>query len=109
MPSIFKVINLQKKKIETSKRTSLLTFPHLTHLVRSNNFLSTKLTKKIRITKEVFAAMVDKNKIEPKTSLQYVFTLLPKKKKRTFLISNNSSAKEKFIILINVFKRKIIC
>lgn len=79
MLSIFKDINLQKRRIRTLKRINLLTFPLLTYLVGTNlDYLShtrAKLVKKTRITKEVFGAIEGKDRIAAITPLQQVSIL----------------------------------
>lgn len=67
MPTVFKDIDQQNKKIKTLKKISLLISYLLTHLIKHNNLLSIRLTKKTRTTKKVFGTMVDKNKVKTKT------------------------------------------
>lgn len=69
MPCIFKAIDLQKRRIKIPERISLPIPLLVKHIVRSNNLLFTRSIKKTRIIKEVFDAMVDKDKFEAKTSL----------------------------------------
>lgn len=48
---------------------NLLIFFLLMHLMKNNNLLFIRLIKSTRATREIFNAMVDKNKIETKTLL----------------------------------------
>lgn len=83
IPSAFKAISKQKKRIRTLEKMSLLIRYLLIDLMESNNPLSTRLIKKTKITKKVFGAIVDKDKVVAKTSLSQMSILLSKKKKRT--------------------------
>ena len=87
---------------------SLLTFPLLIHLIKSNNLLlnRAKSTKMTKTTKEVFNAIVDEDRSKAKIFLQQVSIFLPKKKKKTFLILNASFAKRKTITSADVSKKR---
>lgn len=69
MPSISKVTGLQRERIKTLGRISVLTPLLLTHLVENNNLSLTRLTKKTKTNKKIFVTIVDKNKVEVKTLL----------------------------------------
>lgn len=69
MPSIFKIINQQKKRIKTLGRIKLLISLFLTYLVGNNNFLSIRPIKRTKTTKKVFGTMVDKDRVETKIFL----------------------------------------
>lgn len=70
MQSVFKSIDQQRKKIKTPERISLLIFPLLIYLMGSNPPIKTRLTKRIKTTKEAFGIIKDKNKVAAITSLQ---------------------------------------
>ena len=106
MPSVSEATGQQRRKIRTLGRISPLTPPLLTYLVGSNNLPPTKPIKRIRTTKEVLGAMVDEDRVEVKTPLQQVSTLLAKRKKRISPTSNASSAKEKAITPASVLRRR---
>lgn len=76
----------------------------MTYLIKSNHLLLIK--KKTRTTKKIFDVAVDKDKIEAKTFLQQMLTLLSRKKIRTSFISNAFSVKKKTINLVNVLKKR---
>lgn len=78
------------------------------YLAESNNLLLIKarLIKKIKTVKEVFNIVVNKNKVEGKIPLQQVSTPLLKKRKKTSLIFNTFSVKEKAITLANIPKKR---
>lgn len=69
MPNVCKAIDQKKRMIKTLGRISPLTSPLLTHLVKNNNLLFTRPIKKTRITKKIFGAIVDKDKVKTKTFL----------------------------------------
>lgn len=88
---------LIKRKIKTLERISLLTLFLLTHLIGSNNFLSTRLIKKTRTSKEIFGVMIEENKVVAKIFLQQVSKLLPKEKKKIFSILSSFFTKKKLL------------
>ena len=63
--------------------------------------------KRTRTIKEVLGNVVDNNKDEAKTFLQQVSTILPKRERKTSLMSNAFTAEEKAISPTNVLKRRI--
>lgn len=81
MLNVSKITNQHKKKIKSSRKINLLTTSLLIYLVENNNFLPTKSTKKIKTTKEVLVAILDKDKVKTKIFLDKVLMLLSKKKK----------------------------
>lgn len=85
MLGISKATNQQKKKIRTLRKISLLTPLLLIYLVENNNLPFTRLIKKIKTTKKVFGAMVDKNKVKAKIFLQQISISLLKKRKKPLL------------------------
>lgn len=95
-----------KKKMKDVKKINPLTPPLLIYLVRNNNFLLTKLSKKPKTTKEVFDTIVNKDWVKAKTPIEQVLTLLSKKKKKTSLLSNTFFIKKKAITPTNIFKKK---
>lgn len=76
------------------------------HLVENNNLLPTKLKKKNKITKEVFGAIIDKDRDEAKIHLQQVSTSFLTKKKKISSMLNTFSTEGKAIILANIPKKK---
>lgn len=70
MQSVSKNIDQQKKKIKTPEIISLLTFSLLIYLMGSNPLIKTRLTKRIKTTKEAFGIIKNKNKVAAITSLQ---------------------------------------
>lgn len=81
MPNVSKITNQHKKKIKSSRKICLLTTFLLIYLVENNNFLLIKSTKKIKTTKEVLVAILDKDKVKTKTFFDKVLMLSSKKKK----------------------------
>ena len=98
MQTIFKDINLQKRRRKTPKKINLLTFYLLTQLIEStpNNLLSIRArpAKKTKTSKEIFGAVVSRDKIATMTSLQQVFKTL-RRKEKTFLTLSISTVKKK--------------
>lgn len=69
MPNAFKATSQSKGNIKTSRRINLSTLPLVTYQVKNNNFPSIRPIKKTKTTKEVFAAIVGKDKVMTKTFL----------------------------------------
>ena len=106
MPSVFEVTNLQKKRIKTLEKINLLIPFLLTYLIKNNNFLSTRLTKKIRTIREIFGTIVNKNRVIGKIQLQKLSTLLLKKKKKISFILNVFFIKKKSITPTKVLEKR---
>lgn len=108
MSSIFKNIDLQKRRIKTLEGISLLTLYLLTYLMKSNliNFLSTiaRSAKNIKNNKEVLNVIKSKVRIAALIHLQQVLILFSRKKRKMSPILNTFIIEKKVIILISVLK-----
>lgn len=108
MSSIFKNIDLQKRRIKTLEGISLLTLYLLTYLMKSNliNFPSTiaRSAKKIKNNKEIFNVIKSKVRIAALIHLQQVLILFSRKKGKMSPILNTFIIEKKVIILISVLK-----
>lgn len=102
MSSVSKSIDQQKRRIKTLGRTSLLTFLLLTYLVVGNLLIITRPTRKIKTTKKVLNTK-NKNRVIAMTFLHQV-SMLSRKKKMIFLLSNVLIIRKRRITLISVFE-----
>lgn len=103
---ILKDTNKQQKMIKTLKKISLLISSLLIYLVRSNLLILTRPIKKIKIIKEVFIIIKNKDKYLVTTSLQQLLKSFLIRRKKTSSILNTSFTIEKDIILAKVPKKE---
>lgn len=110
MPSIFKNINQQRKRIRTLEKKILSTSPLLIYSIRNKHPLFTRhflpTRKRTGTIKEVFSIGIEKDQDKTKISLKQMLTLLLKRMKKISSILNLFTTKKKAILPISALGRR---